>query len=143
MRAERVLVDTWGWLALTDDREPRHTAVRTLIGGLWRAGQPLVTTDYVLDETLTLVFRRLPFPRARRFLTTIEAAERERSVLVERITAERFARAKRLRVRFRDTPLISFTDLTTMVVLQELRMTRIVTADDHFRHVGLGFELQP
>jgi predicted nucleic acid-binding protein len=143
MNAERVLVDTWGWLVLADDREPRHRDVRALIRNLWQHTQSALTTDYILDETFTLVFRRLPFARAQRFVSTIETAEQQGSLQVERISPERFALAKKLRLRFRDKPLISFTDLTSMVVMQELRMKRVLTADDHFRHVGLGFELQP
>jgi uncharacterized protein len=143
MNAECVLVDTWGWLALADDQEPKHRDVRALIQNAWRQKQAVLTTDYILDETFTLVFRRLPFARARRFLTTIEAAEKQGSLRVEAIGPDRFARAKKLRLRFRDTPLISFTDLTSMVVMQELQMTRVITADDHFRHVGFGFEPQP
>jgi predicted nucleic acid-binding protein len=143
MVAERLVIDTWGWLALADDREPRHAAVRGLLAEAWRTGGSAVTTDYILDETFTLVFRRLPFGKAKRFLTTIDRGEQDRSLQIEPITAARFARAKVLRLRFRDKPLISFTDLTTMIVMQELRITRVVTADAHFRHVGLGFDPVP
>jgi len=143
MVAERLLVDTWGWLALADDREPRHPSVRRLLAGLWRGGGIAVTTDYILDETFTLVFRRLPFARARRFAAALEEGEAEGNLHLERIVPDRFVRTKALRMRLRDKPLISFTDLTTMVVMQEMRLTRIVTADAHFRHVGLGFEMFP
>jgi uncharacterized protein len=68
---------------------------------------------------------------------------RQASLQVERISPERFTLAKKLRARLRDKPLISLTDLTSMVVIQELRIRRIVTADEHSRHVGLGFESQP
>lgn len=137
------MVDTWGWLALADDREPRHAAVRSLLADLWKRGGAGVTTDYVLDETYTLVFRRLPFAKAKRFLTTIDRGEQDGSLQIELVVPERFARAKALRIRLRDRPAISFTDLTTMVVMQELRLTRVVTADAHFRHVGMGFDTVP
>ena len=143
MAAERIVVDTWGWLSLADDREPRHRQVRELVRGLARTGGVALTTDYVLDETFTLVFRRLPFVRARRFVATLDAAEREGTLAVESVGPERFAGSKALRLRLRDKPGISFTDVTTMVVMHELRLTRIVTADEHFRHVGMGFELLP
>jgi predicted nucleic acid-binding protein len=141
--ADLLLVDTWGWLALADAREPRHAAVRKLLANVWRAGGTVVTTDYVLDETFTLVFRRLPFVKAKRFVTALEEGEEDGSLQLERIVPERFARAKVLRLRYRDKPLISFTDLTTVVVMQELRITRIVTADQHFRQVGLGLDAVP
>jgi predicted nucleic acid-binding protein len=141
--AERLIVDTWGWLSLADDREPRHREVREIVSGLTRAGGIAITTDYVLDETFTLVFRRLSFIRARRFVATLERAEREGSLSVESVDADRFTDAKRLRLRLRDKPRISFTDLTTVVVMQQLRLTRILTADEHFRHVGMEFDLLP
>jgi predicted nucleic acid-binding protein len=59
------------------------------------------------------------------------------------MAADRFADAKRLRLRLRDKPSISFTDLTTMVVMQDFGLKRILTADEHFRHVGMGFHLLP
>jgi predicted nucleic acid-binding protein len=143
MTAERLVVDTWGWLSLADDREPRHRQVRDVMAKLGRAGETAITTDYILDETFTLVFRRLPFARARRFMATLDQAERDGSLRVELVGGGRFAAAKALRVRFRDKPDISFTDLTTMAVMHELRLIRILTADEHFHHVGLGFQLLP
>jgi len=141
--ATELVVDTWGWLALADDRERRHQQVRTVLVRLWQDGGVAVTTDYILDETFTLVFRRLPFVRARRFVTTLDRGEQEGALRLERILPDRFGRAKALRLRLRDKPKISFTDLTTMATMQELRLTRVLTEDEHFRHVGLGLELVP
>jgi predicted nucleic acid-binding protein len=143
MAPEPLVVDTWGWLALADDREPDHVAVRRALDATWKAGGLTVTTDYILDEAFTMVYRRLASPKARRFMSVLEAGEADHTLAVERIVPDRFDRAKALRLRLRDKPLISFTDLTTMVMMQDRRLTRIVTADQHFRQVGLGFELVP
>lgn len=59
------------------------------------------------------------------------------------ITPERFDAAQTLRLKFHDKPDISFTDLTSMVVMQELKMSKIITGDAHFTHVGMGFVLLP
>ncbi|MCL5995064.1 MAG: hypothetical protein M1546_03285 [Chloroflexi bacterium] len=48
-----------------------------------------------------------------------------------------------LRLKFSDKPDISFTDLTSMVVMTELGITQIMTADAHFTHVGMGFQCVP
>jgi len=143
MVAERLVIDTWGWVSLADDRERRHREVREIVSKLAPAGESAVTTDFILDETFTLIFRRLPYARARRFVTTLEGAERDGSLAVESVGPARFGEAKRLRLRLRDKPTISFTDLTTMVVMQEIGLTCILTADEHFRHVGMGFQLLP
>jgi predicted nucleic acid-binding protein len=73
----------------------------------------------------------------------LQAAIRGGYLRLERITGERFERAKTLRLRFNDKPRISFTDLTTMVCMQEREIPDILTEDDHFVQVGLGFRKVP
>jgi len=48
-----------------------------------------------------------------------------------------------LRKRFRDKPDISFTDLTTMAIMRELQLELVLTQDNHFLHVGMGFRRLP
>jgi len=55
----------------------------------------------------------------------------------------RFEEAKVLRLRFDDKPRISFTDLTSMVVMREIGVTDVITGDEHFEHVGMGFQRKP
>ena len=62
---------------------------------------------------------------------------------IEHVTPERFAQAWRLRLRYRDKPRISFADLTSFVVMRELGLREILTADAHFEHVGMGFVRKP
>ena len=51
MGADRLFVDTWGWLVLANDRDPAFRHVAKLRAAAARS-QLWVTTDYVLDETL-------------------------------------------------------------------------------------------
>ena len=143
MAVERVFVDTWAWLVLANDRDPAFGSVSRLRSST--AGQPgaWVTTDYVLDETLTRLFALAPFAQARRFTEGIFEASRRGLLDIEHVTPERFSRAWRLRLRYRDKPRISFTDLTSFVVMRELGMHNALTADAHFEHVGLGFSRLP
>lgn len=132
-------VDTWGWCAFADRDERGHAKVVATLQARWSAGQSVVTTDYVIDETITLVFRRLAFPKARRLLTTMDASVERGFVDLQFVSPERFTAAKRLRLKYRDKPRISFTDLTSFAVMRELGLTDVITDDDHFEHVGLGF----
>jgi len=107
------------------------------------AGTKLVTTDYVLGETITLLHRRIAHADSVQFVEEIlDNVDAGRFELVY-INAERFARAWELRRRLHDKPRISFADLSSMVVMQECGITQVVTADEHFTHVGLGFEKMP
>ena len=101
------------------------------------------TTDYVLDETITLLFRREVFDEAVRFLEAVLSAAEQGRLVIERMTSERFARAWTLRRQFQDKPTISFTDLASMAVMQELGIADVLTEDEHFTQVGLGFRRVP
>jgi len=62
---------------------------------------------------------------------------------IERILPERFEKAIEWRLKFQDKPEISFTDLTSMAVMSEMELFSILTDDDHFVHVGMGFKKMP
>ena len=47
---------------------------------------------------------------------------------IAHVTPERFSRAWLLRLRYRDQPRISFTDLTSFVVMRELDLRRRLRA---------------
>ena len=139
----KLFIDTWGWIVLRNKREPMHTELSKFYFS-WRDQKGVsYTTDYILDETFTLLFRRLSFKEAKGSLDVIDLAIEEGYLRLERITAERFEKAKRLRTKFQDKPRISFTDLTSMVVMTELGITSILTQDGHFTQVGMGFQKIP
>jgi len=62
---------------------------------------------------------------------------------LEWVGPSRFKEAKALRLKFDDKPRISFTDLTSMVVMKELGVKSILTDDDHFVQLGFDFEKMP
>jgi predicted nucleic acid-binding protein len=143
MAAERLFVDTWGWLVLANDRDPAFGSVSQIrAGGAGRIGA-WVTTDYVLDETMTRLFAATPFAKARRFTEGIFEASADGLLDIEHITPERFRNAWSLRLRYRDKPRISFTDLTSFVTMRELGLTGVLTADAHFEQAGMGFRRVP
>jgi len=138
-----LFIDTWGWLTLRDKGESRHEEVRDLYLRFRDEKARIYTSDYVLDESITLLFKRLRFDVAMASLDGIDKAIREGYIRLEWITPERFEKAKTMRKKYQDKPRISFTDLTSMVVMKEVGVVDILSADDHFEHVGLGFQLKP
>ncbi len=138
-----LFIDTWGWIVIHNRREPRHKEIKAFYQNFRDQKGIAYTTDYVLDETFTLLFRRLPFPQARESLELLDEAIQEGYLRLEWITPERFEQAKRLRLKFQDKPRISFTDLTSMVVMSERSITDILTEDAHFAQVGMGCLIVP
>jgi predicted nucleic acid-binding protein len=138
-----LFIDTWGWVALHNRREPRHGEVKAFYREYRLRGKKIYTTDYVLDETLTLLFRRLPLEQAKKSMESIDDAIAQGYLYLEWINYSRFEETKTLRLKFDDKPRISFTDLTSMVVMKELGVKSILTDDDHFVQLGFDFEKRP
>jgi len=132
----KLFIDTWGWLTLRDKKEERHEEVNLFYRNFRMQGGAIYTTDYffllflliklfflkekfgyVLDETFTLLFLRLPFPHAKASMEFLDEAIRQEYLLLVWVAPERFSKAEQLRLRYQDKPRISFTDLTTMVVM--------------------------
>ena len=132
-----LFVDTAGWMACADAADPAHARARTARDEALAAGQLLVTTDYVADETLTLLRMRLGLPAAEAWWSMVEASSRLKWQWIDAARAEK-ARALFFRHRDKD---YSFTDCTSFVVMRELRLKQALTTDRHFRQIG--FEALP
>ena len=136
----KLFIDTWGWLVLEDIKDASHTAAARHYAESSKSGGNVVTTSYVLDETFTLLFRRRPFEEAATFA---KGLLRSPFIAVETVTPDQFRKAFDLRLAFRDKPDISFTDLTSMIVMRESRITDVLTGDKHFLQTGFGFRVLP
>jgi uncharacterized protein len=141
--ARALFIDTWGWVALGSRRDSKHQEVSALYRTLRGHKKPIYTSDYVLDETITLLFRREVYTEALRFISGILKSADQNFIIIERISADRFIESWKLRQRIQDKPDISFTDLTSMIVMKERHIQQILTDDEHFQHIGMGFQIVP
>ena len=61
---EAVFVDTAGWMACADGADAAHRRALAARDAALESGLVLVTSDYVVDETLTLIRFRLSLAAA-------------------------------------------------------------------------------
>jgi uncharacterized protein len=132
-----VFVDTGGWMACADRADPAHSSCTAARDSILEAGRILITTDFVVDETLTLIRFRLGLAAADAWWQQIDGSARLRW---ERIENDRFERARNLFFQYRDKDL-SFTDCTSIAVMRELKLRSVITTDGHFQQVG--FDVLP
>jgi uncharacterized protein len=132
-----VFVDTGGWMACADRADPAHDACTAARDASLEAGRTLITTDFVVDETLTLIRFRLGLPAANAWWRQTDGSARLRW---ERVDSDRFERARSLFFQYRDKDL-SFTDCTSMALMQELKLKSVITTDRHFHQ--MGFDVLP
>jgi predicted nucleic acid-binding protein len=131
-----LFVDTAGWVACADGADPANEKAIVARDAALRRGV-LVTTDYVVDETLTLLRRRLGLAATEAWWALIDGSSRVRWEWIDPARAEK---ARRLFFGHEDKTF-SFTDCTSFVVMQELRLKRALTTDRHFRQ--MRFEVVP
>jgi len=132
-----LFVDTGGWMAMADEADPAHLGSRCARDEWLRAGGILLTIDYIMDETLTLIRMRLGLRAASNWWDQVEGSSRLRW---EWIDTRRADKARTWFFHWKDKGF-SFTDCTSFVVMKELRVRRALTTDKHFRQAG--FEMIP
>jgi hypothetical protein len=128
-------------MMLADAADPLHEAARGARDAWLEGHGVLVSTDFVMDETLTLLRFRLGLPAAESWWQQVDE-----SALVrwERIDAERSRKAREWFFRWREQDF-SFTDCSSFVVMRELRLKTALSSDDHFRRALFTIlpEVQP
>jgi predicted nucleic acid-binding protein len=132
-----IFVDTGAFIARYVRRDGHHTRARRVWTEIEKLRNACFTSNFVLDETLTLLGRQTSYSFA---------AERARALLgskaltILRPDAEDELAALDLFARFADQE-VSFTDCTSFALMRRYRLSRAFTFDRHF--VAAGFEVLP
>lgn len=124
-----IFVDTSAWFASIVPSDTDHQAA-----SLWvnQNNQPLLTTDYIIDETLTLLRTR---GEAFRAISLGEAFFSGVLATIYYLSEEDIQQSWQIFRQFSDKNW-SFTDCTSRVVMSKLNLTEAFTLDHHFRQFG-------
>jgi predicted nucleic acid-binding protein len=124
-----IFVDTGAWFAMAVPTDQDHAAVAQCFG---QNIAPLITTDYVIDETLTLL-------RARGYDQRALALGKEffnGSIAEIYYLSEDDVRSAWEVFRRYDDKEWSFTDCASKAVIERLRIMQAISLDHHFRQFG-------
>jgi len=127
-RSAYIFVDSSAWYALVNARDKNHLAAKRFL----EASHRLLTTNFVIDETITLVLVRKGYQAAVDPGEQLWSEEQARIVWLSR--ADQRA-AWRLFKRYSDKRF-SFTDCTSFVVMERLGLTQAFAFDEHFSQTG-------
>lgn len=124
-----IFVDTGAWFAAMCSRVKEHAVARA-----WMQSKTdiLVTTDYVINETLTLMKSRHEYSQALEFGRNAFSG---RLANIEYISQEDVDKAWQAFQRYSDKGW-SFTDCTSKVVMERLGIKTAFAFDQHFRQFG-------
>ena len=124
-----IFVDSGAWYACYVPSDADHAAATR-----WRTANtvPLLTTDYIIDETLTLMAARGHGDRALAFGVEVFGGQLATTYY---LSPSEIAAAWDVFQRFRDKEW-SFTDCTSKVVIETLGISQAFSFDQHFRQFG-------
>lgn len=124
-----IFVDTGAWFAVAVGNDPDHEAA---MRWLRRNREPLITTDYVLAESATLIRMRDKTARGHRLAVRVASSiQRQQSAILHNVTVADLQKALHV---FRDYSdhLFSFVDCTSFAVMERLGITCAFAFDSHF-----------
>lgn len=136
----KVFFDSWGWVAIANKNDNYHERVYSFYKDLLLSGGIPVTTDYILAETITFLRSKIDFKFANTFIETILSAAMNDRIILERIDEKRWTKAWEMSKKFHDKPYTSFFDFFSFVVMKEIGVSDVLSADKHFEDIGLGFK---
>lgn len=130
-----IFVDTSGWYASVVAGDPNHRAAAKWLA---QNTDPLFTTDYVIDETLTLLrVRGMPL-RAQALGAQFFLDHR---CIIHFVTEPEVREAWNVFSRYGDKEW-SFTDCVCRVVMARMGITTAFAFDRHFTQFG-GVQVMP
>ncbi len=135
-----VFVDTSAWIGVVARKDSFHSLARDFYKNLLDEKALLVTSNYVLDETVTRIRYDIGHKPALEFLQAVDAAASS-GLLRTYWVSEEVAQAARKLFEKYDDQLLSFTDCTSAAVCERLSVENVFTFDRHFSM--LGFQILP
>jgi predicted nucleic acid-binding protein len=124
-----IFVDSSAWFAVYSLRDSNHSIAAATIRSLQ---SELVTSDYVIDETLTLLRARNENQRAIAFGNRVIEGNWAKIVQIEESD---FSAAWNIFRTYGDKGW-SFTDCTSRVVMERLGIKKAFAFDEHFQQFG-------
>lgn len=127
----KVFLDTGAFLALADQDDNYHNSAKSIYADLLQSKARLLTSNFVLCETYTLIRFKVSHRAAVEFMKGFERT----GTKILRVSEEIEQMAKAIFVRYNDKDF-SFVDCTSFALIDHHRLDHAFAFDDHFRQYG-------
>ena len=133
----KIFIDTSAWDAIEDSSDPNHELALAFKDDLSNNCR-LITTDYVLDETYTLLLLNVGYERTIAFQRNISELLQTGILAVVHVTSFLCDEAWDVFMRFNVDKKWSFTDCVSYVVMKQLDIETVFAFDRHFEQMGFN-----
>mgnify|MGYP001616968920 CR=1 FL=1 len=124
----KVFLDTGAFLALADEDDDYHTAAKSIYTELLQSKAQLLTSNFVLSETYTLIRSKVSHQAAVEFMKRLD----QTGIKALRVSEAMEQTAKAIFVRYDDKDF-SFVDCTSFALIDHHRLDHALAFDSHFR----------
>ena len=133
---EEIFIDTSGFKALIDNKDEFHKEAVEIWKKLEREEIIIVTSNYVFDETFTLLRAKCGIEIVLEFRNYL--VKSAPVLKIQRVTSRDEASAWNWFIK--DCSKLSFTDCVSFGLTRRLNIKRVVSFDDHFKQAGFSIE---
>lgn len=130
---EKVFVDTSGWVALFVGNDQNHEKAVSIFDSLKASRNLIHTSDYIIDETITTILAR---GNHKQSVLAGAALFTSKIIKLVHVTPAHLARAWALYQKYSDKKF-SFTDVTSLCLMQELGIRKAFSFDREFSQAGI------
>ena len=130
--ANEIFIDTSGFYAMLASDDDRHAEAAKIVATARKRKRGFVTSDYVLDETATLLKAR---GKTHLLATFFDRLDRSQACHIEWTDSERFHDVRAYFLKHADQEW-SFTDCLGFRLMSELRLRDALTKNSHFEQAG-------
>ncbi len=131
----KIFVDTGAWAALNNKRDRLHSDAAAENKKLLDERCFYITSDYVLDETYTLLLYDTGHKRAVEFGKEIRFLHKKKKIGIVNVTEILLENAWNLFVKYSDKEF-SFTDCTSFAIMDQMNIKEVFSFDRHFEQYG-------
>ena len=132
---KKLFVDTGAWIALNNTKDNHHKNAVNANRDFLDSGYFYVTSDYVLDETYTLLRSDVGHKRAVEFGNEMTGLQKKGKINIVHINQVVHEKAWEIFEKYSDKDF-SFTDCTSFIVMELLRINEAFSFDKHFDQYG-------
>ncbi len=125
----KVFIDTGAFCALTIPKDQHNSSAKTIYKQLQKEKAMVYTSDYVMDETYTLLKTRSSHATAVKFMNELDKS----NILILRVT-EDIEKAAKAIFKKHDDKRLSFTDCASFALINHLGIKAVFAFDEHFRY---------
>lgn len=129
---DQVFVDTSFFKAMLNTNDDFHKRATTIWQHCQQAQASLITSNFIIDECVTLLRKRLSLRKALQFKFLVDGSND--SIVVQRVTQLDEAAAWQWFIK--DWSKLSFTDCVSFAQMERLGIKQVLSFDRHFERAG-------